>query len=163
MTNDLADCQYRHDWVDGKCNTCGVVDSIKRIAALETKLRNIDDLADQLYHALELTKSDAEKNGFEYGAQSNCMKAITACLKHKKILTMDKQKASDHVIEPQELAEIANKIADRLFTNGMNQQAQRLVLELPGKRDGGGWCKQAVVDQIVEVLCPEASHDSGNC
>lgn len=31
----LGDCQYRHDWINGKCNTCGAVDSIKRIAALE--------------------------------------------------------------------------------------------------------------------------------
>ena len=49
-------------------------------------------------------------------------------------------------------AEIAKQIADRLFTNGTGDEATRLVLELPGKRDGGGWCRRAVEDRIDEVL-----------
>lgn len=48
--------------------------------------------------------------------------------------------------------EVAYIIADRLFVNGVGQEAHRLVLELPGKRDGGGWCKQAVVDLITDAL-----------
>ena len=48
--------------------------------------------------------------------------------------------------------EVARGIADRLFVNNSREMAERLVLELPGKRDGGGWCYSAVVDQIVAAL-----------
>lgn len=51
-----------------------------------------------------------------------------------------------------EMQDLAEKIAEQLFMNGMGEEANRLVLELPGKRDGGGWCKQAVVDVIMSVL-----------
>jgi len=51
-----------------------------------------------------------------------------------------------------EMHKLAEKIADQLFSNGAGQKAERLVLELPGKRDGGGWCKQAVVDVIVRAM-----------
>lgn len=47
---------------------------------------------------------------------------------------------------------LAERIADRLFTNGIGEKADRLVLELPGKRDGGGWCKEAVRDQIEQMF-----------
>lgn len=47
---------------------------------------------------------------------------------------------------------LAKKIAERLFTNGVGDIADRLVLELPGKRDGGGWCRKAAEDRIAEVL-----------
>ena len=46
----------------------------------------------------------------------------------------------------------AEKIADRLFTNGSGEKAERLVLELSSKRDGGGWSRSAVIDQINEVI-----------
>jgi len=52
---------------------------------------------------------------------------------------------------------LAQLIANRLFTNGMGEEAHRLVLELTGKRDGGGWCKQAVVDQIEDALQAQLS------
>ena len=39
---------------------------------------NEEALIHQLYRALVLTKSDAEKNGFSYGSQSNCQKALQA-------------------------------------------------------------------------------------
>lgn len=48
--------------------------------------------------------------------------------------------------------ELAEAIAKRLFTNGAEQVAERLVLELPGGRDGGGWCQKAAEDQIEKVL-----------
>ena len=47
----------------------------------------------------------------------------------------------------------ANLIVTRLFVNSMGQHATRLVLTFKGGRDLGGWCKQAVIDQIVRVLC----------
>lgn len=47
---------------------------------------------------------------------------------------------------------LAEKIADRLFTNGVDEVADRLVLELRGKQDLGGWCRGAVIDQINAVL-----------
>lgn len=48
--------------------------------------------------------------------------------------------------------QLAAKIADDLFTNGCDEKAERLVLELPNGRDGGGWCKQAVADRILQAL-----------
>lgn len=47
---------------------------------------------------------------------------------------------------------LAKQIAEQLFTNGAGEKAQRLVLELPGKRDGGGWCQKAVEDQVAERI-----------
>lgn len=48
---------------------------------------------------------------------------------------------------------LAERIATRLFMNGMGQRAIRLQLRLlPDERDGGGWCFQAVVDVIMEEL-----------
>jgi len=35
-------------------------------------------LVQQLHDVLMLTRCDAEKNGFEYGCQSNCAKALKA-------------------------------------------------------------------------------------
>ena len=50
------------------------------------------------------------------------------------------------------LRKLAKQIANDLFTNGSGQEADRLVLELPGKRDGGGWCKRAVEDRIYDAI-----------
>lgn len=49
-------------------------------------------------------------------------------------------------------ADIVKQIVDCLFTSGRGDEATRLVLELPGKKDGGGWCRRAVEDQIDQVL-----------
>lgn len=46
----------------------------------------------------------------------------------------------------------AEKIADYLFTNAFGEQADRLVLELNGKRNGGGWCRAAVVSAVECIL-----------
>lgn len=48
--------------------------------------------------------------------------------------------------------ELADRIVDCLFTNGNGSRAQRLVLELPGKKDGGGWSECGAYDQIRKVL-----------
>jgi len=48
--------------------------------------------------------------------------------------------------------ELAKAIARAIFTTGSGQHAARLVLELPDGRDGGGWCEESVVDQILKVL-----------
>jgi hypothetical protein len=53
--------------------------------------------------------------------------------------------------------QLACKIADHLFTNGSGKHAQRLVLELPGLKDGGGWCESAVVDVIDDALKSDLS------
>ena len=47
---------------------------------------------------------------------------------------------------------LAQRIADKLFVNGNGQKAERLVLMSPAQKDLGGWCKQAVIDRIVESL-----------
>lgn len=47
---------------------------------------------------------------------------------------------------------VAKEIATELFQNGAGGAANRLVLELPNKRNGGGWCKQAVIDVITVGL-----------
>lgn len=49
---------------------------------------------------------------------------------------------------------LAHAIAEQLFTNGVQERAERLVLEGQDKRDLGGWCFRAVVDVIVEQLRP---------
>ena len=51
---------------------------------------------------------------------------------------------------------LAKRIADYLFINGAGQQADRLVLMLPDERDGGGWCKQAAMDQIDRAIREES-------
>lgn len=56
-----------------------------------------------------------------------------------------------------ETRELAQRIADALFTNGAGQEARRLVLELDGGRDGGGWCKKAVADRIAAALSSTAA------
>jgi hypothetical protein len=46
----------------------------------------------------------------------------------------------------------AGLAANALFTNGYYEVAERLVLELPGKKDGGGWCRKAVEDVIRKAI-----------
>lgn len=52
------------------------------------------------------------------------------------------------------VSEPARLIAERLFTNGQNERAARLVLELPDKTDGGGWSIKAAYDRIKQVMEP---------
>ena len=61
-----------------------------------------------------------------------------------------------------EAAQLAARIADRLFTNGGGEKAQRLVLTVdwPSQRNLGGWCKGAVVDQITSVLLDAGAEDA---
>ncbi|MET0646419.1 MAG: helix-turn-helix domain-containing protein [Pyrinomonadaceae bacterium] len=47
---------------------------------------------------------------------------------------------------------LAEKITDYLFTNGANQKAVRLELELEGGRNGGGWAPEAARDAIQAHL-----------
>ena len=49
---------------------------------------------------------------------------------------------------------LAERITRKLFVSGQGERAERLVLELPGKRNGGGWCQGAVRDQIEKILKP---------
>lgn len=50
------------------------------------------------------------------------------------------------------LESIVKSAVDKLFENGQKQKAQRLILDLGGGRDGGGWCKQAVSDVISDAV-----------
>lgn len=53
---------------------------------LITEIRFLWDLLDVLEYALKTVKCDAQKNGFEYGSQSVCEKALTKAhvYKHKR-------------------------------------------------------------------------------
>jgi hypothetical protein len=48
--------------------------------------------------------------------------------------------------------QLACKIAEDLFTNGAGKRAQRLVLEMPDLRNGGGWIESAVTSVIEKHL-----------
>jgi len=50
------------------------------------------------------------------------------------------------------IREIAAEIAKHLFTNGAGQRADRLVMELPGGGNGGGWAENCLADQIAKCL-----------
>lgn len=54
---------------------------------------------------------------------------------------------------PSELAyKIADDIVKALFTNGAKQKASRLVLELAGGRNGGGWSYRPARDHVADVV-----------
>lgn len=60
-------------------------------------------------------------------------------------------------IDPR-VRQLAERIAQRLFTNVSAERAQRLVLTVdkPVKRDLGGWSERAAIDQIVDVIVESA-------
>lgn len=47
---------------------------------------------------------------------------------------------------------IADDVIEALFTNGSNQKACRLVLELGNRQNGGGWSKFAARDHIIDII-----------
>jgi hypothetical protein len=47
---------------------------------------------------------------------------------------------------------VAKEIADDLFHNIQGHEADRLVLEMPGRRDGGGWSKSMLRDRVAKIL-----------
>lgn len=47
---------------------------------------------------------------------------------------------------------LATKIIDSIMTNGVKEKADRLVLELPDKRNGGGWSRLPLIDRVTEIL-----------
>ena len=56
------------------------------------------------------------------------------------------------MIADQKLEALAKRIARQLFTNFAEQRANRLVLEMPDGRMGGGWCEEAAADHILETI-----------
>lgn len=48
--------------------------------------------------------------------------------------------------------QLAENIADTLMTNGSHERAVRIQLRGPNERDLGGWCRAAMVEQILEKL-----------
>ena len=56
-----------------------------------------------------------------------------------------------------EVPEEVTKLVDILFTNGAAEEADHLVLKSSDGRNLGGWCKQAVRDQILEAWRGKAS------
>jgi hypothetical protein len=65
---------------------------------------------------------------------------------------MDDKKAIAPSVSNELLGALAEEITDRLFTNGANEKARRLVLELKDGRNGGGWGREPVRDMILDVL-----------
>ena len=49
-------------------------------------------------------------------------------------------------------SELAAQIAEDLFTNGANEQADRLVLTSKDGRDLGGWSESALAHHIHDLL-----------
>jgi hypothetical protein len=47
---------------------------------------------------------------------------------------------------------LAAEIARALFTDGMGKRAKRLIMEIGGWRDGGGWSEEGAALQIERVL-----------
>ena len=47
---------------------------------------------------------------------------------------------------------LAERIADKLFVNGIGEKATHLMLLSIRGNLLGGWCKQAAIDRIVEAL-----------
>lgn len=66
----------------------------------------------------------------------------------------DKVNAEDWptILSDDSLTALANLITAELMTNGNMQTAQRLVLELPGKRDGGGWGHAPLIQTIYKTM-----------
>lgn len=50
------------------------------------------------------------------------------------------------------IEKIVSEIIDKIFTNGFGQEAERLMLVLPGKGDGGGWGRGPLRDLIAKEL-----------
>lgn len=50
------------------------------------------------------------------------------------------------------IRQMAECIADDIMLNGNNEKAERIVLLLPGDRDGGGWSRDALVARIAKML-----------
>ena len=50
---------------------------------------------------------------------------------------------------------LANRIADMLLANGAGDKGKRLVIELPDGRDGGGWCRDAIIGQVLHAVADE--------
>lgn len=47
---------------------------------------------------------------------------------------------------------VADRIVDDLFTNGMEEKANRLVLEDAEGRQLGGWSREAATRRIADIL-----------
>ena len=57
------------------------------------------------------------------------------------------------MVDPNNVRPLAERIARRLFTNGSQEVADRLVLVKGEKnRELGGWAYEPAVDQIVAIL-----------
>lgn len=53
---------------------------------------------------------------------------------------------------PDPVRALAERIADKLFTDGDGKVADRLVMVDEQNRMGGGWCRGAVVDRIIDIF-----------
>jgi hypothetical protein len=60
--------------------------------------------------------------------------------------------ASKDPTKPDEIYTLAERITDYLFTSGAGESAERLVLELRGRRNGGGWARSAAASAIDRVI-----------
>jgi|GEM_PF-6449918 len=48
--------------------------------------------------------------------------------------------------------QVAECIVDDIMTNGGNQRGERLMIVLPGGKDGGGWSRESLVARIANML-----------
>lgn len=64
------------------------------------------------------------------------------------------------------IRELAMRVAKCLFTSGGGERAERLVLEMPMGKSGGGWAENCMADQIakclVESMKPLTFHEETN-
>lgn len=56
---------------------------------------------------------------------------------------------------------IAERAVEQLFTNGVGDRSERLVLEGPGGSDLGGWCRGAVRDVVLAAILAEREESHG--
>jgi hypothetical protein len=55
---------------------------------------------------------------------------------------------------------LARAIQQALFTNGNEDVARRLVLELADGKDGGGWSAEGAYSAIRDTIANEAKHET---
>ena len=77
------------------------------------------------------------------GGRSRSLRKVAAVRRNAKVATKARKATA-----------MATRIADDLLRNGDNRVADRLVLELPGRRfdDAGGWSRRGLINRISELI-----------
>jgi hypothetical protein len=119
-------------WAAG-CESIEVVEGILE-AGLRWLSENRQDMSPALLKAI--------RNDVEFLAvnETNIYEIVNAALR-RMFLTPESK-------VPEEVSDLV----DRLFSNGTGQEAERLVLTSSCGENLGGWCKRAVIDQVLEAF-----------